>query len=150
MEDVKFYVGIKALIRNKKNEILILKSGPLELKSTKRTEEFWDLPGGKIKNNEEVEQTLRREISEELGVDGNRLKILQIFDTSVSNIKISHGENIPLMLITFLCELSNVENNFKLTLEHAQFKWSTVQEAKKLLSVKFNKSFIDKLDTLGP
>ncbi len=147
MEDVKFYIGIKGLIRNQKNQILILKSGPLELESTKRTEIFWDLPGGKMRINEDVEQTLRREVSEELGIDGNKLEVIKIFDASVSNIKISHGENVPLMLITFLCNLPEA-NKFKLTLEHAGYKWVSFEEAQKLLSAKFNKTFIEKLNTI--
>ena len=149
MEEEKFFIGVKALIKNGKNEILILKSGPLELESTKRTKIFWDLPGGKIRKGEQVEETLRREIVEELGIDGSKLQILDIFDASISNIKISHGEEIPLMLITYLCKLPENENNFKLTLEHSEYKWVDIEEARELLSDKFNKAFIDKLDKLN-
>jgi 8-oxo-dGTP pyrophosphatase MutT (NUDIX family) len=145
MKAEKFFIGIKALVKNNRNQILILKSGPLELKSTKRSEEFWDLPGGKSMKGESVEETLRREVSEELGIDGKKLEILNIFDASISNFRTSHGKKIPLMLITFLCRLQQ-ENNFKLSLEHEEYKWGSIKEAKKLLSDKFNKAFIDKLD----
>jgi mutator protein MutT len=145
MKAEKFFIGVKALVKNNRNQILILKSGPLELKSTKRSEEFWDLPGGKIMKGESVEETLRREVSEELGIDDKKLEILNIFDASISNFKISHGQKIPLMLITFLCRLQQ-ENKFKLTLEHEEYKWASIEEAKKLLSEKFNKAFIDKLN----
>jgi 8-oxo-dGTP diphosphatase len=147
MQDEKFFIGVKALIKNQRNEILILKSGPLELKSTQMDKPFWDLPGGKMKIGENVEQTLRREVSEELGIDRNGIEILDIFDASVSKIKISHGQKISLMLITYRCNLLGGEM-FKLTLEHDEYRWSPVNEAKKLLKFKYPESFLKKLDSL--
>ncbi|MBS3055025.1 MAG: NUDIX hydrolase [Candidatus Aenigmarchaeota archaeon] len=145
---MKFFIGVKALIKNVENEILILKSGPWELESTKRKETFWDLPGGKIRKGEQVEQTVKREISEELGIDKNQLEILELFDASISNFRFSHGQDVPLMLVTFLCKFVNIPKNFKLTLEHADYKWASLNEAKNLLAEKFNKTFIDKLSNL--
>lgn len=55
-----FYrVAVKALIRNDKGEVLLVKE-----KSDK-----WDLPGGGLDHNEEPEAGLKREILEELGID---------------------------------------------------------------------------------
>ena len=144
--DARFFVGVKALIKNKNNEILILKSGPLELKSTKRKLPFWDLPGGKIKIVEnDLEQTLLREVSEELGVRKNVLRVGKLFDASVSKFKIQHGEKIPLFLVTFKCKLNRVDKNFKLTGEHERFNWVPLPRAAKLLKIKFNDSFVNKL-----
>jgi len=142
--DARFFVGIKALIKNSKNEILVLKSGPAELKSTKRKTPFWDLPGGKIRIGEtDVKKTLVREVSEELGVSQNALKIGNLFDTSVSNFNIQHGKRISLVLVTFECKLK--EGSFRLTDEHERFSWVPIRRAATLLSVKFNKRFVEKL-----
>ena len=143
--DERFFVGIKALIKNKDNKIMVLKSGPLELKSTKRKTPFWDLPGGKIRIGEEdMEHTLRREVPEELGVRQDSLMIGRLFDASISKFKIQHGKRIPLVLVTFLCKLS--ESGFRLTGEHDAVDWVSVKKAKTLLGAKFSNSFIKKLE----
>lgn len=142
--DARFFVGCKALIKNSKNEMLILKSGPAELKSTKRKTPFWDLPGGKIKIGEtDMKRTVTREVSEELGVPKGALKVGGLFDASVSKFKIQHGKRIPLVLVTFKCKLK--DNSFRLTDEHERFSWVPIVKARKLLSIKFNKTFIQKL-----
>jgi 8-oxo-dGTP pyrophosphatase MutT (NUDIX family) len=55
----KFYVGIKAVVRDGDKGILLLhrdyKSG-----------DYWDTPGGRIDGAEKFEDTLRRELNEEL------------------------------------------------------------------------------------
>ena len=139
-----FYVGIKALIIKDK-KILLLSSGKEELSSTMRKQIFWDLPGGKMEAGEQVEETLKREVSEELGVSKHDLKIIKLFDVSVSNFKISHGQRIPLILVTYICKLKKPEKKFKLTNEHAQYEWVGVKNAATKLSTKFNKSFTKKL-----
>ena len=139
-----FYVGIKALIIKDK-KILLLSSRKEELSSTMRKQIFWDLPGGKMEAGEQVEETLKREVSEELGVSKHDLKIIKLFDASVSNFEISHGQRIPLILVTYICKLKKPERKFKLTNEHAQCEWFNVKNAAVRLSTKFNKSFIVKL-----
>lgn len=54
-----FYrVAVKALIKNDKGELLLVKENS----------DKWDLPGGGLDHGEEPEDGLRREILEELGV----------------------------------------------------------------------------------
>ena len=146
--DERFFVGCKALIRNSKNEILVLKSGPAELRSTKRKAPFWDLPGGKIMIGEtDLKKTVAREVAEELGVAKSALKVWELFDASVSRFKIQHGKNIPLVLVTFECRLKG--DSFRLTDEHELFSWVPAQKAAGMLSIKFNKSFVEKLNRVA-
>lgn len=138
-----FFVGIKALIiRN--GRILVMRAGPLELSSTMRNKAFYDLPGGKIEHGEDVKQALRREVSEELGIKQDALVIEKIFEASVSRILISHGIEIPLILITFRCSLPS-GLKFKLSGEHSRYEWMSMKRARKLLGSKFNGSFIEEL-----
>lgn len=143
MEERKFQVGIKALIQNNKNEILVVRANSEVLR--KWEVEHWDLPGGRIKGNDSIEQTLKREVKEELGVD---VRISSLFDVSISRLKVPSGrEKSSLILITYLCKLPNTK--IKLSDEHTEYRWAIVKEAKQLLSVKFPKSFIDKLSKLS-
>lgn len=56
-----FYrVGLKALIRNNKDEVLLVKENS----------DKWDLPGGGLDHGEAPEDCLRRELLEETGLTG--------------------------------------------------------------------------------
>ena len=77
----------------------------------------WELPGGKIELNESSEESLIREIKEELNVD------IEIVKNLPSNI---HAyPSIVIQLIPFICrQISGV-----ITLkEHINFKWLTTNE----------------------
>ncbi|HUC95727.1 MAG TPA: NUDIX hydrolase [Candidatus Saccharimonadia bacterium] len=56
--------AVKAVIENKLREILFLQRNP----STRDTNN-WDLPGGLVEDGELLEIALRREITEELGLE---------------------------------------------------------------------------------
>jgi len=146
MDEQKFHVGIKALITNENKEVLILKANPAELKGGEHP--HWDLPGGRIKEGDSVEETLAKEIEEELGIDGHDVEIVRPFDVSISNLKIPVGkERFGLVLFLYLCKLKT-KKKFDLSFEHTEFKWASISEAKKLLDFKFSKSFVDKLGNL--
>jgi len=104
MNEQKFHVGTKALILNDENKILILKANSKELKGN--CSAHWDLPGGRIKIGEIPEESLRKEVKEELGIEGKDVKIVRLFDASISNLKIPVGdESFGLVLFVYLCKL---------------------------------------------
>ncbi|MFH1631023.1 MAG: NUDIX hydrolase [Candidatus Aenigmatarchaeota archaeon] len=145
MTDADFRVGIKALVVNEKNEILLLNSGPAEERHSKIR--FWDLPGGRIKDGSSIGRTLLREVEEELGVSEKSLAIGEIFDATISKFSAIRDQNIYLMLIVYKCKLVGNEK-FKLSDEHSEWRWVSIVEAKELLSTKYMKDFTDKLDEL--
>ncbi len=141
MNEQVFHVGVKALILNDKWEVLILKANE-ELLHGKTA--HWDLPGGRIHENSTVDDTLRREVEEELGINGGELRIGKLFDASISKLKIDWGSGaFGLVLFTYICSLENV--GFKLSNEHTEYKWASIKDASRLLSVKFSKEFVGKL-----
>ena len=147
MSEQKFHVGVKAFIVNDANKILILKTNPKE--AGHYHPEHWDLPGGRIKINDSIEETLRKEIEEELGIDN--IEILGHFDTHISNLKIPlENETVSLLMIVYKCKLPDYNKEFNLSFEHLEYQWASVDEAKELLKVKFPDSFIEKLDLLNP
>lgn len=143
MSEQKFHVGIKALILNDKNEILILKK---EANAAYSIPQHWDLPGGRIKECHDIEKTLKSELEEELGVSRNEIKINKQFHAGLSNPGIYFDKNLGLVLIVYLCDIDS--RTFNLSKEHSEFMWADITKAKKLLSAKFCKEFIDKLDEL--
>jgi 8-oxo-dGTP diphosphatase len=62
--------GVPAIIRNSKGEVLLGKRN----KDSLTYPEFWGLPGGLIEYGETVEQAIKRELHEELGVDSEVIK----------------------------------------------------------------------------
>lgn len=50
------HVGVKAIISDEQRGILLIR----------HVEGYWDVPGGRVDDDEDLDQTLRREISEEL------------------------------------------------------------------------------------
>ena len=59
MED-SYHLGVKALIRNERGEILLLKVNVAKLRNA--TIAYWDIPGGRVQRGDTVETTLHREI----------------------------------------------------------------------------------------
>jgi len=60
--DYLYRISIKGLIRNEKNEILVVKE-------TGRS--WWDLPGGGMDHSENIESAIAREMKEEVNLRGN-------------------------------------------------------------------------------
>lgn len=146
MNEQKFHVGVKALIEMKA-KFLLLRVNPKELKNNKHGI-YWDLPGGRIKEGDSAEETLVKEINEELNLDEKDVEIIKPFHGSISNIKIPADDyEYGLVLLVYLCRLKN-NKKLGLSFEHTDYKWADMNEAKKLLSVKFSKSFIDELDKI--
>ena len=103
MNEKKFHVGVKALIQNEEGKILLVRVNTKELKGNKHGA-YWDIPGGRIKEGDDVERTLRKEIEEELGT--NDIEIVKPFDSIISNIEIPVGnEKFGIVLAVYLCNL---------------------------------------------
>ncbi|MDP3735268.1 MAG: NUDIX domain-containing protein [bacterium] len=58
-------VGVKALILNKKGEVLLLKRSP---EAYPDVNNLWDIPGGRINPGVSLSENLKREIEEETGL----------------------------------------------------------------------------------
>lgn len=91
----KFHIGVKALIKDHQGRIPVSKSP---------SEEYWDIPGGSMGEDEGIKDALVREIGEELGVD--EIEILNLYDAIISNVKINTDNGaIGLCLLIYNCKL---------------------------------------------
>lgn len=146
MNEKKFHVGIKALVQNEEGKVLLLKVDPRELRDNEHGV-YWDLPGGRIKHSDSVETTLRKELEEEIGYAGG-IEIIKPLHGGISRIEIPvDGERYGLVLFVYLCRINGLKE-ITLSFEHTEYGWFSIEEVKQLLSVKFSKEFIEKLDEI--
>lgn len=112
MKSKLFHIGIKAVI---------LKDGKvLVLKDTRKYEGF-DLPGGKIDQDESIEQALKRELGEELGEELGLENFVQKELLYVYERPDYKKGNIHLMLVFYKGEADITD--IKLSEEHTSFEW---------------------------
>ncbi len=115
---MKHYEVVCAVIYNDKNEILILKRGPGRALCG-----FWEFPGGKIEENESKEETIKREIKEELECDIKPIKYLGSSFYEYKNLK--PYDDFSITLYAYKCLI--LSNSFKLT-EHTDYAWVKQEE----------------------
>jgi 8-oxo-dGTP pyrophosphatase MutT (NUDIX family) len=143
MAEQLFQIGIKGLIRDEQGKILLLK-----IPKWGGNDDHWDLPGGRMEAGETFVQTLRRELSEEIGVDyTSKPKFLS---TVLSNITIPVGdERVPLILMAYEVVLAEgAEIKLGEDEPEEEFDWSTPKDAAERLVRKYPQEFCNMVATL--
>lgn len=87
-----------AVIENSAGEILIARRPPHH----KVAGGEWEFPGGKVEPGEDPRSTVRREISEELGLD---IAIGDLIDVSSHVYPLESGDDLHIVLIGYHCSL---------------------------------------------
>ena len=105
-----------AVIRNDKNEIFCCKRGP-----GRALEGYWEFPGGKVEANETHEETIMREIREELKTTIEPIKYI-----GVSNYEYKDIEK-PFSITMYAYECKLIQGKLELT-EHTEKKWVKVED----------------------
>jgi len=94
------------------NKIVLLKNERQE----------WELPGGKIEENESAEQCAIREIKEELAID---VQIVSLVDVWMYNIQ----SKIKVLIVSYVCKpISMDEKKLKISNEHKELGLFTPEE----------------------
>ncbi|MDP1719308.1 MAG: NUDIX domain-containing protein [bacterium] len=92
----------------------------------KRSEEpfkgWWDLIGGYMSEKETPEETLKREIKEELSVDCAKMDLLGFFPGYAE----WKGQENPILSIAYLVELAS--EDFKINNELSELRWFSVED----------------------
>jgi|ERR1035437_3120676 8-oxo-dGTP pyrophosphatase MutT (NUDIX family) len=108
-----FHIAVKAVI--------IKNDKALVLKEVDRFNGF-DLPGGKIDEGESIDQALKRELDEELGLKEFEMgDLLHVYERTDYK-----KENISLMLVFY--KVSTGDFDVILSEEHTEYKWISKEE----------------------
>lgn len=100
-------VAVKAVIKNKSDEYLIVREG-----------ERWQAVGGRLEKGEKLEDGLRREVEEETGIREFSLgKVIHVDEWFAK----PEGELKHIVALFFICEVDDSE--VKISEEHQEYAW---------------------------
>ena len=106
-----------AVILNDKNQLLLVR---------KQNTQFFMQVGGKLEPNEPPEQTMLREILEEISVQAEITEFIGRFETKAAN-------EADFQLVSYLYQV-DVEQTPKINAEIAEMKWIDLDDAQTLLA----------------
>ena len=109
---------MRGIIKNSDGEILVLKRHP----KSRTDPDTWELPGGKVEKGEFFDDALVREIKEETNLDVT----VGDFCEAIQN-DYSHKRTVQLMMY-----LDCIEGSVKISEEHTEFMWASIEKIKEL------------------
>lgn len=118
---------------------IVFEAGKVWLRENERQE--WELPGGKLEKDEQPEETVVRELHEELGFEVEVKKLAQVH---LYEIDTSTEEPRGVLVLTYLCTLLSKSGTFELEGEAgpAKFQAFPVEEIDPLPMPQFYKDSI--------
>ena len=106
---------VAAILENQKGEVLIAKRKKGKLAG------YWEFPGGKIEKGESPEQSLIRELNEEMNLE------IEIGDYVGENVHFY--DEVAIRLLAFKGKISG--GNIKLA-DHEEYAWIDLDDLKKV------------------
>lgn len=97
------YLTNAVILENKKHEILLVK------RKFSPKIGYWDLPGGFVENNETIEQSIHREVKEELNIQISNLKYV----TSSTDHYLFKEINYPTICMIFAAKMKTKNIKFQ-------------------------------------
>ena|SRR3972149_7613026 len=107
-------LGVGGVIINKNNEVLLL------LRKTSPESDCWTIPGGSVKFGEKIEDALKREIFEEIGVEIKIIKLLNIVNHIIDSEKTHYVSP------EFLVEIISGKPRNSEPEKHGAIKWFSI------------------------
>ena len=143
MSEQLFQIGIKAVAQNADGHILLL-----AVPQWDDNPAHWDLPGGRMEPGESFDQTLRRELKEEIGVDYDGP--IEHMATVLSNITIPVGDTrVPLVLMPYKVVLAaDTEVVLDPNGAEQEYEWCDPTIAAERLLRKYPADFCDAIRSL--
>lgn len=118
---------------------IVFEGDAVWLRKNERNE--WELPGGKIDKGEQPEETVVRELREELGFITEPIRVIQAY---LYTIQKSNAEGHGVLVVSYLCKLVRKERDFEIEGEagKAQFRLIPLSEVENLTMPNFYKEAI--------
>ena len=91
-------------------------------------QKLWDLPGGKMEFGETAEETLKREIYEELGIEIKPIKVIDTWNYM-------HNDNCQITGIIYYSEMKT--DKIRISEEHHGFDWIGFEDINEIFSKDF-------------
>ncbi len=101
----------------------------------------WQIPGGGLEFGEKPEETLHREVREELGTKINLIHPEPFVDTEIRGT----WQGI---FISYLCELQDQNAEITINEEASEYKWFTLEELREVESLPGCVELIEKIENL--
>lgn len=120
-----------------KNVLYLLLHYPSSAKAPK---EYWDFPKGHIEKGEKIEETIKREVREETGLDDIRL--VEDFKEWIKYFFKFKGKNV-FKIVTFLLAETKTKE-VKVSFEHLGYEWLSYEKALEKLTFKNAKEILKK------
>lgn len=120
---------------------IVIEDGKVWLRKNERDE--WELPGGKIDPGEQPEETVLRELSEELGFTA---EVADIIDAHMYTVQKSIDESLGVLVVCYSCTVLDKSGEFELAGEagESEFKEFPLSEVASLNMPVFYKRAIAK------
>jgi len=127
MDEKNIIVAAVAMITNDKKEVLLQKRADPEPAWAYGK---WELPGGGVEFGESPEDTVVREVKEEIGCTVDIVRLIPHIQSKL--IPGDVGAQRHILIICYECRLRGQQNPTPTDAEVSEIKWCTVDEARGL------------------
>lgn len=114
---MKLQVGVKVLIKGKDDTFLLLERAGV---MPSDGQHYWDIPGGRINEDEPLVEALRREVMEETGLQLTGEPVLQF----AQDIFVEKAD----LHVVRLTYTGTASGDVVISDEHGSFRWATKDE----------------------